>query len=204
MRQETIIKTYGTFEELTKERQLKELDVHRDINVSHDWYADSVSDFKDALNILGFKKVKIEFTGFWSQGDGASFTGEFNLPTDTDTLEMRLDKFKSEYPWLYDSDKKLSDSFLDFDLTDDIYNETLSVYRISHHYSHSNTITCDNNSVKDFARSFSDFIYKRLDKEYEYLTSDEQVKETLISNEMEFLISEMEFLISEKEVGNEH
>lgn len=191
MRQVTTIKTYGTFEELTKERQLAEIERHRDINVKYyDWYAGSISDFGDALEILGFKNVKIGFSGFWFQGDGASFTGDFYLPDDEDTLEMRLNEFKEKYPWLYEGNEKLFDSFLKLDLTDDIYNETLSVYRIIHHYSHSNTITCDNDSVRDFVRSFSDLIYDRLRDEYHYFTSDEQVKETLIINEMEFLISE--------------
>ena len=194
MRQVATIKTYGTFEELPKECQAKEFEKFRDINVSYDWHDDSVSDFKDALEVLGFKNVKIEFTGFWSQGDGASFTGEFYLPSDSDTLEMRLTKFIDEYPWIYKSNKNLLDSFLAFDLSEEIKEEVykLEVYRIGHRYSHSNTITCDNESVKEFARSFSDLIYRNLEKEYEDLTSDEQVKETLIANEYEFLISEVE------------
>ena len=192
MKQVTVIKTYGTFKELTKERKAKEIKKHRDINVNYDWHTDTISDFKDTLEILGFKNVRIEFSGFWSQSDGASFTGEFYLPSDDDTLEMRLDKFKSEYPWIYEIDEDLFESFLDFDLSGDVYNETLNIYPICHRYSHSNTITCDNDSVKKFARSFSDLIYERLEKEYEYLTSDEQVIETIISNEYEFLISEVE------------
>lgn len=191
MRQITTIKTYGTFEELSKERQGKEIENHRDINVFYEWHDDTLEEFKTVLEILGFKNVKISYSGFWSQGDGASFTGEFYLPSDDDTLEIRLGKFKSEYTWLYESNRNLFESFLNLDLSDDIYNETLSVYRIGHHYSHSNTITCDNDSVKEFARSFSDLIYKRLESEYEYLTSDEAIIETLVANEYEFLISEV-------------
>lgn len=194
MRQETTIKTYGTFEELTKERQAKELDEYRDINVDHEWYEFTISYFRDALEILGFNNVKIEFSVFGTQGDGASFTGEFYLPSDDDALEMRLEKFKSKCPWLYKVNESLFNHYEEMTFSDDdsLYLETLTVYRIGHRYTHSNTITCDNDSVKDFARAFSDLMYKTLEKEYEFLTSDEQVIESIISNEVEFLISEVE------------
>ena len=100
MRQVSTIKTYGTFEELTKERQRVEIENYKDINVNHDWYTDTISEFEQALGVLGFREIRTEFSGFWSQGDGASFTGEFYLPSDDDTLEMRLSKFIAKYPWI--------------------------------------------------------------------------------------------------------
>ena len=193
MRQETVTYTYYTFDELTDDQKKKAIDKHREINVDYDWYDHTISDFKEVLEILGFKKVDISFSGFWSQGDGASFTGEFLIPSDDDTLEMRVKKLESEYTWHYEGNEKLFKRYSEMSFKDDesLYLETYEVYRISHHYCHSNTITCDHDELKEFVRSFSDFIYKTLEKEYDHLTSDEVVKETLISNEIEFRSDEL-------------
>ena len=186
MRQETVTYTYYTFDELTDEQKKKAIEKFRDINTHYDWHDDTISDFKEALKILGFKNVTISYSGFWSQGDGASFTGEFIIPSDNDTLTMRLSKFMSEHPWLHNANESLFKHYEGMIFSEEDKDLPCEIYRIGHHYSHSNTITCDHDGVKDFARSFSDLIYETLEKEYDHLTSDEVVKETLISNEMEF------------------
>lgn len=77
MRQETIIKTYLKFSELTDLQKKKVLDKMRDINVDGDYWHDSVTDeFKAKLSDLGYTNIKTQFSGFWSQGDGASFSAE--------------------------------------------------------------------------------------------------------------------------------
>lgn len=194
MRQETTVTTYYEFSELSDKQKINAIEKYRDVNVSYDgWHDDTLSDFKDALEILGFKKVVISYSGFSSQGDGANFTGEFLVPSDEDTLEMRLEKVKSEHPWLHKDNESLFKHYEEMTFSDDdsLYFETCDVYRIGHHYSHSNTITCDHDGVKEFARSFSDLIYKTLEKEYESLRSDEQVIETIECNSYEFTVSEV-------------
>ena len=191
MRQETVTYTYYTFDELTDDQKKKAIDKHREINVDYGWHDGILSEFEEALEILGFKNIVSSYSGFWSQGDGASFIGEFIIPTDDDTLEMRVKKLESEYTWIYvnfNFDKYLK---MTFDDDESLYLETYEVYRMGHHYSHSNTITCDHDELKEFTRSFSDFIYRTLEKEYDHLTSDEVVKETLISNEIEFRSDEL-------------
>ena len=190
MRQETVTYTYYTFDELTDEQKKKAIEQYRDINTHYNWHDDTLNDFKEALEILGFKNVTISYSGFWSQGDGASFTGEFIVPSDDDTLEMRLKKFKSKFPWIYESEDTLFKRYSGLKFDDDEF-ETYEVYRIGHHYYHSKTITCDHDELKEFVRSFSDFMYETLEKEYDHLTSDEVVEETLIANEMEFRSDEL-------------
>lgn len=41
-----------------------------------DWYQEIISDIKQELIELGIEEPEIQFSGFWSQGDGASFTCE--------------------------------------------------------------------------------------------------------------------------------
>ena len=53
------------------------LDKQYHINVDTDfWYKEVIYNHTQKLESLGFNEVKIEFSGFYSQGDGASFTCE--------------------------------------------------------------------------------------------------------------------------------
>lgn len=192
MRQETTITTYYEFSELTDKQKVKAIDKYRDINVDYGWHDCTLNEMQHCLELLGFKKVNISYSGFCSQGDGVSFTGEFLVPSDEGTLKMRLEKVKSQFPWLHEENESLFKYYeeMTFD-DDDLYLEIYKVYRIGHHYSHSNTITCDHDDIEVFARSFSDLIYKTLEKEYESLTSDEAVIEAIEASECEFTISEV-------------
>jgi hypothetical protein len=67
-----------SFSELSPEVQSKVLDKYGE--EYHDyldpwWYEDVVSNFESNLEDLGLENIECNFTGFWSQGDGASFTG---------------------------------------------------------------------------------------------------------------------------------
>jgi len=43
----------------------------------HDWWDHTYDTWKSALAQIGFDNADISFSGFWSQGDGASFTYMF-------------------------------------------------------------------------------------------------------------------------------
>jgi hypothetical protein len=71
-------RTY-TFEELPPQSQQKAIEKHDDINVDYNWWEDSINLFcEDMLELYGVdvESKDVQFTGFYSQGDGASFTGE--------------------------------------------------------------------------------------------------------------------------------
>ncbi len=70
-------KSYS-FNELSPEAQENALDNNRNINVDHDdWHDWIIDDFKEEmLEKFGFDVDDAQYTGFFSQGDGASFTGE--------------------------------------------------------------------------------------------------------------------------------
>ena len=78
MRQETIVKTYKYFNELTPEQQQKVIEKYHDIN-EDSWefsYEDLKREFITKLESMGYSNIKIEYSGFYSQGDGASFTAK--------------------------------------------------------------------------------------------------------------------------------
>jgi hypothetical protein len=143
MRQETIVKTYLKFDELTDKQKAKVLDNLRYINVNYDWYEYTIEEFEAKLKKLGFYDIKTEFSGFWSQGDGACFTAKHKRGT----------IYKGQYT----------------------------------RYSHANTMSCDESDVLlAVAKRLTNGLYKTLKNEYEYLTSNDAVKDTIEANDYEF------------------
>lgn len=181
MRQEAIVRTILKFDELDEVQKSKVIDNLHDINTDYDWYEFVYDDAKTILGKLGFTDIEIAFSGFASQGDGASFTATFDVPATKKELKERQAKVKEYAPKI-----KLG-LFTDmrFD-KDEKEVGTLEVFRISHHYAHYNTISSDNNDLEEFARDFSKWIYRQLESEYEYRTSKEAITETIECNEYEF------------------
>ena len=73
MRQETIVKTYKYFNEFDKETQ--DLIVRKYNRINEDSWEfvseDLIKDFTSELESLGYTDIKIQYSGFYSQGDGA-------------------------------------------------------------------------------------------------------------------------------------
>lgn len=162
------------------------IEEHRDINVNFDWFQDAYELWKEKLDSLGYCDSEIAFSGFWSQGDGASFTCErIDIQGFLKTRKL-CNKYRSLYNYC--------------GLRDGYFN----IYRYSgNRYYHWNTISVEpivydsydfvaSNKVwlqledlvsfiTDDARSLSKEIYRDLGREYEYLISDEAVIEALLS-----------------------
>jgi len=187
MRQEML--SVFTFDELTPEVQEKVLNKHRDWNVQfHDWADYIIEDWKDRLDEIGFEDAEIFYSGFWSQGDGACFeTKHFN--------------FKKLINHMYENEKKYRHLLKIVDYL----SGTIQRNSFGHHYSHEATryVELDLNNyrstprlerlvneleeeLEDLRRSLSKEVYSDLEKEYEYQTSDECLKEIFHCNEMEF------------------
>jgi len=151
MRQETIVKTYKYFEELTPEQQNKVIEKYHDIN-KDSWefdYEIMEQEFISKLEDLGYSNIEIQYTGFYSQGDGASFTA------------------------------KHGDN---------------EIYRVNHHYSHSDSVSCDNKNLLNDARQLMDAFYKELRNSYIYLNSKDAIIETILANKYEFDINTLKIV----------
>lgn len=69
-------RTEFTFDELSPEIQEKVIDKFKEKYQNHIdpwWYEDVIENFKSELEDLGLEDIECNFSGFWSQGDGASF-----------------------------------------------------------------------------------------------------------------------------------
>ncbi len=200
MRQE-IINLYK-FEELSEESQQKAIENNIDINVDYEWSEYSIEQWKERLHMIGFENAEIRFSGFSSQGSGASFTSDIDLEKIINTLAMCGLSYSNYHK--YNALERM-----EYHGLIDIQAE---VRRTSNHYVHENTCTVHHsfdyyhdtgltdtqfNNIEGIAQDFieeieylrsqlSQEIYYDLRKEYEWRNSDEQVKESLIANEYEF------------------
>ena len=181
MRQITQVQTIVKYNELNEDQKTKVINNLRDINVDHDWFDFTYEDTKTILEFLGFSDVKIQFSGFSSQGDGASFTGKFKVSDNVNETKDRIKAVKEYTPHI----KLFEYGMMRFN-NEEWSDETLLIKRISHRYSHSGTISSDNKDLTKFVRDFSNELYKTLEKEYDYLTSRKCIEETIEANEYEF------------------
>lgn len=186
-----ITKTYYTILELSPDIREKVLEKHRDINIDYDWHEFLIDDFKEELTSMGFNNPKISFSGFWSQGDGLSFECD---SLDLGKLFNHIDVPKPHHIQTYQA----------------IF--TGSIDRINSRYSHERTCRLSlgyqdyyghhirpqrlkrlNSIIDDLYSRLDDLyvdmcskFYRALEKEYNYLTSEDLIIETLNANEFLF------------------
>lgn len=186
------------------------IEEHRLINTSHDWWDSVYDDFQQICDIIGVDLDKDEpsFSGFSSQGDGASFTGQyrayaFDLKTHANhhyyelaPAEIRehapedeeLHRIADElcmlsrvYFPIYINIKRFGSSNYVHEQTMDCYVEPMGgdpddwAYEVHAHVQEQSTL---------LMRDLAWWLYRTLEKEYDYLTSDEAVWETIQANEL--------------------
>lgn len=153
-----------------------------------DWYESVTEDFKTILELLGYYSIETSFSGFWSQGDGASFTAGYS------TDKRIAPKIKAYAP----KDKELYRIAQAIQVINRKcgYDFNSSIYHSGSNYNHSNTMLVesdyDYNQVQyedEFlvlSRDLADWYYVALEECYDYQMSDDVVREHLIANEVEF------------------
>jgi hypothetical protein len=188
----TIEYKLAKFEELTDSQKEQAMDRYRDWNVDggYDWYDGVYEDATTIAELMGIDVDRIYFSGFSSQGDGACFEGSFSY-------KKGMVKAVKAYAPL---DKELHNIALSIqELHRKAFYGAYGKVRHSGHYYHERSMSVNVDSEKgmvdedEWRDVFADFalwIYRNLEKEYEYLTSDEAVAESLEANEMEFEIDE--------------
>ncbi len=175
---------YG-YKDLSQTAREKVLNDLQDINVVDDsWFEGVYEKVKRDLEHQGCSGIKINFSGFFSQGDGASFTAR---TFDISKYIKSLEKLEMNLPVEFASIE-----------SDDIDAE---ITRTSHQYVHENTVKfkiLDNTPLDDDLVNRVDEwmnerlpyickdIYSQLQREYEHLTSQDSVESTIEANEYVF------------------
>lgn len=187
------------------------IEKYREINVDGDWWYESVYEwFEDECTNRGvyinhvprkhhktgkvYYDKDISFSGFWSQGDGAAFAGEIN---DIDkALGIKIDNYPIFKKYIHELDGDWSctwkqgrgnnidfqglelDPIADYLDADHPFAEVWQEQLDREH----ELVESDFN---DLANEMCALLYKTLEDEYEAMTTDEAVWETIVANELD-------------------
>lgn len=198
-----------TFDELPKNVQDKL--IQKDMTFSGGYAACSydgekeliVENTKDKLESLGFENAVLMYSGFCSQGDGASFTADINNKIFFTSYIKQV--ILQEY-------KDITTSLLD----DVIENTSFQISRIvgAGSYYHDNTIECryisslddeDDEEIEEalyavsefielYARKLARHLYKQLEEAYWNCYNDEYVKSCLIEEDKYYSIDGIQYI----------
>jgi hypothetical protein len=197
---------------MTKDQLIEK---YRYINTKdHSWWDDTYDCFKERMTAIGVDVDKMYFSGFCSQGDGACFEGsvsEWGLFLKsvgyTDPALVRLAKYEwsfrvRHYGYYYhenctsfytdmpnpdgEDDEWFLEKYSTYDSVADIRAKAwLAVLR---RYDFAGL-------EREFTEAFKDHmrqLYKDLEADYDYRTSDEAVWDTIVANELDDITEESE------------
>ena len=202
----TITLKLYSFNELDKEAKQKALTTYQDLNVGFNWWDDEFEDFIELCSYLSItvKKESIRFRGFYSQGDGSSFSAIVDIPKLVNAIanqswkdyapqqefvfiEPQIDRrvmalvanglLPSEPQIIGRSrqygvvtDLGISEVIKDGKTHDNIFEELDKLEEWLH----------------TVAEILNRHLYKSLENQYEFLTSDTAIKESILTNEYLF------------------
>jgi hypothetical protein len=171
------------------------IEKYRDINVEHDWWEWVYADFTCEMNKVGVSVDEINFRGFWSQGDHATFSCSMRSSVETFieshnlheqynaiyklssqggvVIHKKLDRYSEVEcePWGY------YDACEDEDMNE--------FYKVQYQEEVDTTYTEFDKDVIKILEGYEDDLYRQLEREYDSLTSDEVVWETIVGNELD-------------------
>lgn len=180
---------------------------YREGGFDYDWYDAVYEDFQRIAEILGIRfktrtvrlmgggtrqEPRIFFTGFWSQGDRASFECYYSY------RKNAASEIRSYAP----RDTKLheiTDALLAVQRRNFYQLHAEASHRGHYYHEYCMSISVDRDSptyqdmtadaeeiVIEALRDLARWLYRQLEHEYEYLSSDEVVDETIIANAYTF------------------
>lgn len=174
------------------------LDKYRYVNVSYDDWADYVvGRLKDRMSEIGISVREVCWSGFWSQGDGACFTGcvsDWGLylahlgHTDPKLVALARDEWSMEWyrsGYYYHSHSVRFSGYMPsvsnpYDKEDDSLRA--AVWDALHAHLDEALFSAIEAQIERNLRGHMDTFYKELQEEYEYLTNDESITSFLDDN----------------------
>lgn len=183
------------YEELNEQAKEKARNWWKNNGLEYEWWECVYEQHTTAAKMFGLDISRIMFSGFWSQGDGACFTGTYSYQ------KGALSAIKKEFPlWteLHDICKRLQQV-----QKRNFYGVNIDISQ-NGRYCHEMTMTFNvslyingqgerydvpeglEDEMAEIFRDYARMIYKGLAQEYDYLTSDEQAEEMIIINDYEF------------------
>ncbi|MDF1719252.1 MAG: antitoxin of toxin-antitoxin stability system [Minwuia sp.] len=201
----TVIETtVFTFDELSGAAKERAREWYREGNLDYEWWDCTYDDFSTICKILGVElkahpvrlmgggtrqKPCIQFRGFWSQGDGASFEGRLTYAKGS---VARIKAYAPKDAELHDIAVRLNA------IQRRNFYQLYAIITQRGHYCHENTMQFDvrrddaemtanaEDIITDAMRDLARWLYARLETEYEFLNSDGVVEESITANAYTF------------------
>ncbi|MEO6850894.1 MAG: hypothetical protein ABI166_09685, partial [Mucilaginibacter sp.] len=195
-----------TFNELDKDAKQKALTTYQDLNIGFDWWNDEFEDFIQLCSYMGIAVIKesIKFRGFYSQGDGSGFSALVDIPKlitaianqswkdyapmqefifivpqiDSRVMALVVKRLLPSEPQIIGRTRQygvvtnlgISEVIQDSKTHDNIFEEL--------------------DKLEEWLRSVAEILnrhlYKSLENQYEFLTSENAIKESILTNEYLF------------------
>lgn len=184
------------FSELSPKAKAKARDWYRESSADDSFGSECViDDAKRVFALCGITIDRVYYSGFWSQGDGACFEGAWRAS------DVKVGGVKDECP----VDTELHGIAAEFERIAALFPLASLTVKHSGHYYHRyctdfsfSFLDADGNEIdspdaqqaeKDLTEAARDamlWIYRQLEKDYDWRNSDEQVDETIEANEYTF------------------
>lgn len=179
-----------SFNELSEEAKQKAIEATRgnESYLDWDWWNCIYDNFKRNMEQSGYEVDNIYFSGFWSQGDGACFTGSVSIDE-----WLKAHKLGNKYRKLYNLAQDYGSQVIIEQVGNYSHSGTMSFrdYITDYTQELSGEVVSQADEVymliKNEAVEKADELYRLLENEYEYQMSDEAIADFLIANEYEFM-----------------
>lgn len=204
---EIVKTTVYRLDELSNAAKEKARDWYREGALDHDWYEFIYDDFERICDMLGVRlrsasvrlygggtrqRPCIWFSGFWSQGDGACFEGQYSYAP---AAVRRIRDYAPKDDELH----RIASSLQAIQRRNFFQLRASIVHRGRYYHEHSMAISVDRNSptgqdtsphaedlVIEALRDLARWLYRQLEREHDYQTSDEAVDEAIAANDYTF------------------
>jgi hypothetical protein len=187
----TITRVYEAYEfsELDDDAKQKAISHYQQHWLDYEWWDFIYDDFREICKIIGIDVENIYFSGFWSQGDGACFEGDYYYkkgclagikeyaPKDEELHCIAERLVNTQKPYFYGLHASVKHS-------GHYHNSRSNYIAIDHDYCYIPESVADD--IKESLRDLMNWLYTRLESGYDYLTSEENIKETYDANEVFF------------------
>jgi hypothetical protein len=209
---EIIETTVFRLDELAEPAKDKARGWYREGAMSEDWYNFVYEDFETIAAMLGIQmktqtvrlygggtrqEPRIFFSGFWSQGDGACFEARYRYhpgAVKATRQHAPLDRELHEIAETLQSIQRRNF----FQITADVthrghYYHEYAMDIVVAHESRQSVAGEDQPGIAEALRDLAHWLYRQLEREYEYRTSDAAVEESILANDYTFTLDGRRF-----------
>ena len=163
-----IEKTVYEFDELTDDAKEKAREWFRGIADDNWWSESVIDDAKRIGALIGFRVDEIYWRGFWSQGDGACWSGSVTYSTGCAAAVARECPRDSEI-------QRIARAWQDLQRRN--FYQIRGGVSANDRYMRTSVDACrDEDDANQIVSDFADWIYRRLEGEYDYQMSDDIIR----------------------------